>query len=368
MSNNLPLLSKEKIEELRAIRNKGISNLRTDYPKDYKYSVIEGIVGHFENMVQPGFLMRYGEDIIVTYGSISGFISHEYYYRGENQIYPGEATSSLGRELKKEDDLTVYVKLLLQNIKINIFTNLLISNEMLNHWKYGTILTYMIAQHYGLKTQYLDITDDIEIALFFANTSFEGGEFKPILESNIDKYGEYAVLYHKLDYPNPNFEKDGKMTFVRPIGYQPFTRCHKQRGYFIDTNEFNKIQTFGLASNYGFTKYKFERDDKLTLELMKKFDYGKKIYPDESKDKVLKLIKKVNSIKEVTFNEIKEAKKITIGEYRDDVIIKKLKELKINVMDNLNREELNEDIKFIDFEEFVKKEQIKISWRLVRKP
>jgi hypothetical protein len=55
-------------------------------------------------------------------------------------------------------------------------------------------LGYIIAQHFGLQTQYLDLTDDIDVALFFTCCKhIKNNIYKPITSDDLDEYGKYTI-------------------------------------------------------------------------------------------------------------------------------------------------------------------------------
>lgn len=183
--------------------------------------------------------------------------------------------------------------------------------------------------------------------------------FIQFLKEDEEMFGEYAYLYmNKVSFP----EK------IRPIGYQPFTRCHKQRGYFIDTNEDNNIRSFGLSKVHNFTKHKFKRNDKLTLELVHQFDYGNLIYPSFEKNTLTKIVHTIEKERRFTYHEISELNKHMEKKYSSKEVIDEMKRLEYAVMDKVKRSYLNDKITFISFDDYLKRENINITTRLVYKP
>lgn len=66
------------------------------------------------------------------------------------------------------------------------------------------------------------------------------------------------------------------------IGYQPFTRCYKQRGYFIDTAAAKPCWEFSLTNADNFTKSLFKRTPKLSKRIFEEFDGGNILFPKDS--------------------------------------------------------------------------------------
>ena len=180
--------------------------------------------------------------------------------------------------------------------------------KQVREWNFGTIFANIIAQHYGISTQYLDITDDLAVALFFACCKRVGsGEYKPVNKKDIEEgFGEYAVLYRKACGILMNLESLGDIDKVLPIGYQPFTRCHKQRGYFIDTALSGDIVNYDLVENHGFKKLYFKRTPEFAEEIHELFDGGRDLFHDQSLklfSDLIDQIKNANSFAEDTFNQ-----------------------------------------------------------------
>ena len=84
-----------------------------------------------------------------------------------------------------------------------------------------------LAQHYGIKTCYLDLTNDIWCAAFFAATTYDG-EYHPFVVTEAIPFKKrYGVLYmmdYSLESGDPDFSKDN----ILPIGLQYFNRPGKQ--------------------------------------------------------------------------------------------------------------------------------------------
>ena len=97
-----------------------------------------------------------------------------------------------------------------------------------------------LAQHYGIKTELLDITSDKFVAAFFATTDCKDDVYTPI----VDNRDEKGVLYR---YSIPPWEMfPGKEPRLRAVDLQPFSRPGEQYGmvYPMTENEdFEKVAT-----------------------------------------------------------------------------------------------------------------------------
>ena len=82
-----------------------------------------------------------------------------------------------------------------------------------------------------------------------------------------DLLGKYGVLYIGMGHP--------ELTPI--IGYQPFCRCHRQRGFYLDTN----IASPCWNQSIDCDKFYFNRTPELSHRLFECFDGGKYLFPDD---------------------------------------------------------------------------------------
>lgn len=125
-----------------------------------------------------------------------------------------------------------------------------------------------LAQHYGIKTELLDITTDKFVAAFFATTDCKDDVYTPI----VDNRDERGVLYRYSIPPREMFLN--KEPRLRAVGLQPFSRPGEQCGmvYPMTENEdFEKVAT----------SIETFRHDRTVSEFV--FNYtnrGRKLFPD----------------------------------------------------------------------------------------
>lgn len=101
--------------------------------------------------------------------------------------------------------------------------------KTVKEWRFD-VLCRAIDQHYGSTTNWLDITNDFEVELFFACCKFdEKMNYIPLRTADFKKEKDtYSVLFKAdsiladLLYGSTN-DKSGVIT----IGFQPFMRCHR---------------------------------------------------------------------------------------------------------------------------------------------
>jgi hypothetical protein len=135
-----------------------------------------------------------------------------------------------------------------------------------------------LAQHYGLKTNVLDLTSDLEVAAFFACCPYD-----PLSNShNFDiEEDSIGVIYQTLqialfDHNNPSkFEV---------IGLQPFHRPAQQKGYSYQLDLGEDFLT-------NCTPIYFKHSRKASEEIFMQFNGGEALYPY---DPIVEIARKVN--------------------------------------------------------------------------
>ncbi len=174
------------------------------------------------------------------------------FYRGQSHYYE-PCIPSLYRVETGCDKLTAE-DIAVRRIKICEFVRLLNAHSVYAEVSQNILLhPVALAQHYGLATEYLDITNSKWVAAFFASTGYdwETDEYYPVGRDYGDGYG---VMYiskdlHKVASLDSFFERNDV------IGYQYFERPSKQSsfGYRMEKGE-------DFNSNRFFDKIFFRHD------------------------------------------------------------------------------------------------------------
>lgn len=209
------------------------------------------------------------------------------------------------------------------------FANLIWKINVVPYWeaKLSDINYDALAQHYGLATHLLDLTNDFRAALFFAACKYEAStdSYRPLTQSDIDesedtKYGyifhapDWAIDYfnggghtnwsHKHLYKQESTEyipikkdrlylQSGDMDGVAlQIGYQPLQRCHHQSGYIYPMRNIASLQ-----DDWHFEKLRFRQSVALSERVYEMMDHGKKVFPYEG---VTELREQIDQIKHST--------------------------------------------------------------------
>lgn len=182
-----------------------------------------------------------------------------YLYRGQNdEVVPCIPTIYRGNP----NDAQIF----LQRMRLVQFHYLLRSHPVVTHFfaKHHFLVDEEgLAQHYGLKTEVLDLTSNLDVALFFATCKYNG------ITDSYDYYHEpgihEGVLYVFDPFRDnelvPSFQMDKYMNGkITPIGLQAFPRPGAQYGYalHIKKGESTKSWMYKFTFTSEESKYYFD--------------------------------------------------------------------------------------------------------------
>ncbi len=287
-----------------------------------------------------GMLMHYPHGSVILQGERNS------YYRGENQIY-NKSIPSMFRKMEVMDEESRKAYRFISKMRIEEFKSLLHRFDIVKDWEeqYGPLLYEPLAQHYGLETEWLDITSDLEVALFFATCRWDVQDKRwyPLtkLETKDDEKKKYGVIFHipgnraKMLSVPPDDEYG-----ILPIGYQPFMRCSSQHAYGIYMKESKPLQ-----ENIMFEKLYFRQNERLSQEIYEKMNGGKEIYPNEGLDDfedIIDKIKKATNFSQEAYFKTLESSEI----YSSDIEARRmLTEHKIEIVSDVSYKASKQRIK-----------------------
>lgn len=169
-------------------------------------------------------------------------------YRGQGQHHR-KCLPSLYRDGLTED------KIFVEHVRIAEFRLFLEQFEITRHFEEcGYVVDYVgLAQHYGLKTDVLDVTSDIDVSMFFAMCDYDKNTdtYKPKTEDKEYIGYIYAVLSNERS-------NDPKIPFgvfsnkIDVIGLQPFLRPGRQKGYAYHVGKEGMLR--GFLYSFSYTK------------------------------------------------------------------------------------------------------------------
>lgn len=244
------------------------------------------------------------------------------YYRGQSKCYEPCQPSLFRRnakgELPSEEDIAY------NRIKICEFELLLATHPVFCELSHNiSVNPVALAQHYGLTTEYLDITNSKWVAAFFASTryDYDTDTYHPVGRDYGDGYG---VMYISKPY-EAGGATEGFFSKNVVIGYQYFERPTKQSsfGYKMRAGEdFNDSPYFERV---------FFRHDLVASQIVYNMSYKQRRFiPNDSLSRLARQIAESNEVtrralerciqmcyrdKDMTYLEnVSEAKGLTIRE------------------------------------------------------
>jgi hypothetical protein len=194
----------------------------------------------------------------------------EYFYRGQGRRY-WSCPPSISRGIRTRAtsvcdlDTDEQVRLMTAMIRADWYCQILKSHPALEWAKkeQWEIDPMALAQHYEVPTGYLDLTESIEVALFFACCEFIDGHWQP-------RTAGRGILY-RLNWRQASGLIGSR---VKAIGLQPFARPYAQWAWTIELM---------LAENFddlrGVESIVFEHSEALGEQLLQLFDGGNSLMP-----------------------------------------------------------------------------------------
>lgn len=186
-----------------------------------------------------------------------------------------------------------------------------------------------LAQHYGINTCYLDLTNDIWTAAFFAATkSSDNITYHPYTIDESTQFDDtYGVLYRRVsDCNSPNVERD--LTEVLPIGLQYFNRPGRQCAFvrgMSETEDFNTLPQW--------QRIFFRHDNAASRLIHTLSQFGRKYMPDDAFADVVKSI--INQYR-VSIHSVELAKRIYFPGKNIEQLCEEVESIGFEITPNLN--------------------------------
>lgn len=199
--------------------------------------------------------------------------NHKYLFRGQCEYFK-KCTPSLFRPRVKDRMLSEHMQTyeLAMLLRTHPLVKLLGSGIELFHDRFVFEMNYLgLSQHYYNCTEYLDLTSRIDIAKFFAVTTFDFDNDRYVKYDG-DKLG---VLYLYSIEPR-SFSHENYGTRLTTIGKQVFMRSGNQAGFLL---KMKADQNFNAFPN---VRAVFFRHDKaITDRIFTEFKGGDTVMPEE---------------------------------------------------------------------------------------
>lgn len=234
-------------------------------------------------------------------------IDYAYLFRGQGRDYP-QNLPTLYRTPKSSEEI------FLQRLKMTEFSMFLQQLPQIRFFEdRHYIVDYVgLAQHYGFQTDIIDLTSDIDVALFFAMCDLPEGKTEYVCKTQEKPYIGYIYCVPTFAYSMQG-ETLGETfigTSISAIGLQPFERPGAQKGFSYRLNEGEGLKS--LVYSFSYTKQDSE-------DIFRDFSQGKTLWQDDS---IAKLARIINSSTQFSFNAFNACVKTygdrkKVGAYRD---------------------------------------------------
>lgn len=261
----------------------------------------------------PGYLLDFP-----AAGSVMTQPRNRYYYRGENAYFRSSKASCFRSSSSSESS---FIQKVIDRLRLYQCWETLDQFEAVQHWGFCQINYLALAQHYGFRTQMLDITSDLKTALFFAcckfgpdrkwhpldNSDFAHRNSRPHIAS-MGGDSRYGVIYRSpseiTDLRWCIEPEDTAFEMIIPVGYQPFMRCSHQHGYMLLTNE-----DYDLLQDSRFDKFKFRLTEDICNWIYAEMNQGDLVYPNDDVPDIsleIEALNKQNEISRKIFDAVTE--------------------------------------------------------------
>lgn len=209
-------------------------------------------------------------------------------YRGESRDYK-ECKPSI---LRKVDEKTLLSSRLQMEELECILRNHPIIDELINRPivinKYGIQFWLKVqfeglAQHYGIYTPFLDMTNNKWVAAFFAITNYKDGKY------NLVKPSEDQVCGVFYRWEQLNYQKEG-LDVPQPIGMQYFNRPGCQSAFTLDMTRLGDLNCCAEVERIYFRHD--EEANQLVYDLCQQ---GRMFFPEDGMEELVEKLKGLKS-------------------------------------------------------------------------
>lgn len=185
-------------------------------------------------------------------------------YRGESEFHKCCVPSLYRRKWSELASLKRQVQL--EDFRLILQTN----PEIREMEDAGLMVNYNgLAQHYGIETNILDVTNSFLVAAFFATTTYDALQdvYKPILHTVSS-----GVIYF---FPSGSFLNFGQYAPIWPIGLEALRRPGEQRGFGVEMDNVRN----DLNHYPGVHTFRFWHSPQASLEIWRRTKGGMDLFP-----------------------------------------------------------------------------------------
>ncbi len=197
-------------------------------------------------------------------------------YRGQNEYYTPCFPSLYRRSWNTAEELE-------RLVQMEDFKTILNQHpEVLDIQNAGLTVNYEgLAQHYGIETAIMDLTNSFGVAAFFATSRYDclADRYYPIM----DTIHKGVIYFYPLGMYDISFSNKPKIT---PIGLDVLPRPGEQRGFGM---QMGKDEDFNHACPIRFF---FWHNPQTSLECFKRFNGGTMLFPYDPIAEKIRIMRK----------------------------------------------------------------------------
>lgn len=169
-----------------------------------------------------------------------------------------------------------------------------------------------LAQHYGIETNVLDLTNSFLVAAFFATTTYDPlmDVYQPIVQSDLQ-----GVIYF---FPTGSYLSFGHEPPIWPIGLAALRRPGEQRGFGMEMTEQNK----DLNRYHGVRLFRFFHSEEVSFQIWDQTMGGGIFFPYDPMTEKVRNMRKYRIYSEEAFQMAfkKDAFNLPIEEARNALV------------------------------------------------
>lgn len=246
-------------------------------------------------------------------------------YRGQNAIYSPCKPSLYRREWTKEQALE-------RLIQLYEFKAILQDNPQINDLeKAGLVVNYeALAQHYGIATNMMDMTNSPLVAAFFATTRYDAvsDSYYPILHT-VSK----GVIYFSPTGDMLNFSQKNR---IWPIGQEALRRPGEQRAYAMVMEK---------NSDFNMAHFTFWHNPKSSLRVWELTHGGQMLFPFDPMAEKVRAMKKYRIYSMDVFKKVYELNKDFADSFEN--VCRKMENIGCTFVNHLPFSYTKEEIRYI---------------------
>lgn len=222
------------------------------------------------------------------------------FYRGESKYHATCVPSLLRAD---DEDIILKARLQVAELKCILFQHPVIRDFLLREIHSVklskpfmlTVPFEGLAQHYGLLTSFLDLTNDKWVAAFFAITNYCNGSWDVVVPSESQQFGSIYRLAN-VDFRNKTLPQPN------PIGMQYFNRPGRQSAFTLDMTQMKDLGAYpGIGRLY------FRHDAEANRLVYDLCQQGRKFLPSDGLVGIVEQLQLVNQFSERAVEMVRKA-------------------------------------------------------------